>query len=67
MASYPDSQKKSLKSEELAWIKERERTMDRIRSESSDDCSANIEIENREIDTIKARAIELAEKYDRLN
>ena len=41
--------------------------MDRIRSESSDDCSANIEIENREIDTIKARAIELAEKYDRLN
>ena len=67
MSSYPDSQKKSLKSEELAWIKERERTMDRIRSESSDDCSANIEIENREIDTIKARAIELAEKYDRLN
>ena len=67
MASYPDSQKKSLKSEELAWIKERERTMDRIRSEASDDCSANIEIENREIDTIKARAIELAEKYDRLN
>ena len=67
MASYPDSQKKLLKSEELAWIKERERTMDRIRSESSDDCSANIEIENREIDTIKARAIELAEKYDRLN
>lgn len=67
MASYPDSQKKSLKSEELAWIKERERTMDRIRSESSDDCSANIEIENSEIDTIKSRAIELAEKYDRLN
>ena len=67
MASYPDSQKKSLKSEELAWIKERERTMDRIRSEASDDCSANIEIENSEIDTIKSRAIELAEKYDRLN
>ena len=67
MSSYPDSQKKSLKSEELAWIKERERTMDRIRSESSDDCSANIEIENSEIDTIKSRAIELAEKYDRLN
>ena len=67
MASYPDSQKKSLKSEELAWIKERERTMDRIRSESSDDCSANIEIENSEIDTIKSRAIELAERYDRLN
>ena len=67
MASYPDSQKKLLKSEELAWIKERERTMDRIRSESSDDCSANIEIENSEIDTIKSRAIELAEKYDRLN
>ena len=67
MASYPDSQKKSLKSEELAWIKERERTIDGIRSEASDDCSANIEIENREIDTIKARAIELAEKYDRLN
>ena len=64
MASYPDSQKKSLKNEEIAWIKERERT---IRSEASDDCSANIEIENREIDTIKARAIELAEKYDRLN
>lgn len=67
MASYPDSQKKSLKSEELAWIKERERTTDRIRSEASDDCSANIEIENSEIDTIKSRAIELAEKYDRLN
>ena len=67
MSSYPDSQKKSLKSEELAWIKERERTIDGIRSEASDDCSANIEIENREIDTIKARAIELAEKYDRLN
>lgn len=67
MASYPDSQKKSLKNEEIAWIKERERTIDEIRSEASDDCSANIEIENREIDTIKARAIELAEKYDRLN
>ena len=67
MASYPDSQKKSLKNEEIAWIKERERTRDEIRSEASDDCSANIEIENREIDTIKARAIELAEKYDRLN
>ena len=67
MASYPDSQKKSLKSEELAWIKERERTTDRIRSEASDDCSANIEIENSEIDTIKSRAIELAERYDRLN
>lgn len=67
MASYPDSQKKSLKNEEIAWIKERERTIDGIRSEASDDCSANIEIENREIDTIKARAIELAEKYDRLN
>ena len=67
MASYPDSQKKSLKNEEIAWIKERERTMDRIRSEASDDCSANIEIENGEIDTIKARAIELAEKYDKLN
>ena len=67
MASYPDSQKKSLKNEEIAWMKERERTIDGIRSEASDDCSANIEIENREIDTIKARAIELAEKYDRLN
>ena len=67
MASYPDSQKKSLKNEEIAWIKERERTIDGIRSEASDDCSANIEIENREIDTIKARAIELAERYDRLN
>ena len=67
MSSYPDSQKKSLKSEELAWIKERERTTDRIRSEASDDCSANIEIENSEIDTIKSRAIELAERYDRLN
>ena len=67
MESYPDSQKKSLKNEEIAWIKERERTIDGIRSEASDDCSANIEIENREIDTIKARAIELAEKYDRLN
>ena len=67
MASYPDSQKKSLKNGEIAWIKERERTIDGIRSEASDDCSANIEIENREIDTIKARAIELAEKYDRLN
>ena len=67
MASYPDSQKKSLKNEEIAWIKERERTIDEIRSEASDDCSANIEIENREIDAIKARAIELAEKYDRLN
>ena len=67
MASYPDSQKKSLKNEEIAWIKERERTIDGIRSEASDDCSANIEIENREIDTIKARAIELAEKYDRKN
>lgn len=67
MASYPDSQKKSLKNEEIAWIKERERTIDGIRSEASDDCSVNIEIENREIDTIKARAIELAEKYDRLN
>lgn len=67
MASYPDSQKKSLKNEKIAWIKERERTIDGIRSEASDDCSANIEIENREIDTIKARAIELAEKYDRLN
>ena len=67
MASYPDSQKKSLKNEEIAWIKERERTIDGIRSEASDDCSANIEIENREIDTIKARAIEVAEKYDRLN
>ena len=67
MASYPDSQKKSLKNEEIAWIKERERTIDEIRSEASDDCAANIEIENREIDTIKARAIELAEKYDRLN
>lgn len=67
MASYPDSQKKSLKNEEIAWIKERERTMDRIRSEASDDCSANIEIENSEIDTIKSRAIELAERYDRLN
>lgn len=67
MASYPDSQKKSLKNEEIAWIKERERTIDGIRSEASDDCSANIEIENREIDAIKARAIELAEKYDRLN
>ena len=67
MASYPDSQKKSLKNEEIAWIKERERTIDGIRSEASDDCSANIEIENREIDTIKARAIELAEKYDILN
>ena len=67
MASYPDSQKKSLKNEEIAWIKERERIIDGIRSEASDDCSANIEIENREIDTIKARAIELAEKYDRLN
>ena len=67
MASYPDSQKKSLKNEEIAWIKERERTIDGIRSEASDDCSANIEIENREIDKIKARAIELAEKYDRLN
>ena len=67
MSSYPDSQKKSLKNEEIAWIKERERTMDRIRSEASDDCSANIEIENGEIDTIKARAIELAEKYDKLN
>ena len=67
MSSYPDSQKKSLKNEEIAWIKERERTIDGIRSEASDDCSANIEIENREIDTIKARAIELAEKYDRLN
>lgn len=67
MASYPDSQKKSLKNEEIAWIKERERTIDGIRSEASDDCSANIEVENREIDTIKARAIELAEKYDRLN
>ena len=67
MASYPDSQKKSLKNEEIAWIKERERTIDGIRSEASDDCSANIEIENREIDTIKARAIELEEKYDRLN
>lgn len=67
MASYPDSQKKSLKNEEISWIKERERTIDGIRSEASDDCSANIEIENREIDTIKARAIELAEKYDRLN
>ena len=48
MASYPDSQKKSLKNEEIAWIKERERTIDGIRSEASDDCSANIEIENRE-------------------
>ena len=67
MASYPDSQKKSLKNEEIAWIKERERTIDGIRSEASDDCSANIEMQNREIDTIKARAIELAEKYDRLN
>ena len=67
MSSYPDSQKKSLKSEELAWIKERERTTDRIRSEASDDCSVNIEIENSEIDTIKSRAIELAERYDRLN
>ena len=67
MASYPDSQKKSLKNEEIAWIKERERTIDGIRSEATDNCWANIEIENREIDTIKARAIELAEKYDRLN
>ena len=67
MSSYPDSQKKSLKDEEIAWIKDRQRTMDRIRSEASDDCSANIEIENGEIDTIKARAIELAEKYDKLN
>lgn len=67
MSSYPDSQKKSLKDEEIAWIKDRQRTMDRIRSEASDDCSANIEIENGEIDAIKARAIELAEKYDKLN
>lgn len=66
MSKYPDSQKKTLKSEEIEWIKGRQRTMDRIRNEMAG-CEAESMVENGEIETIKARAIELAERYDKLN
>ncbi|WP_374123251.1 lysozyme inhibitor LprI family protein [Leptotrichia hongkongensis] len=66
MSKYPDSQKRVLKNEEIEWIKGRQRTMDSIRSEMAG-CESESTVENGEIETIKARAIELAARYDKLN
>jgi hypothetical protein len=66
MSKYPDSQKQVLKNEEIEWIKERQKAMDKIRKEIAG-CEAEKEVENGEIETIKARAIELAVRYDKLN
>ena len=65
MSKYSDSQKKSLKSEEIAWIKKRQKAIDKISSEMNG-CMGGVVIENTEIDTIKSRAIELARRYDGL-
>ena len=65
MSKYSDSQKKSLKSEEIAWIKKRQKAIDKISSEMNG-CLGGVVIENTEIDTIKSRAIELARRYDGL-
>ena len=65
MSKYSDSQKKSLKSEEIAWIKKRQKAIDIISSEMNG-CMGGVVIENTEIDTIKSRAIELARRYDGL-
>ena len=65
MSKYSDSQKKSLKSEEIAWIKKRQKAIDKISSEMNG-CLGGVVIENTEIDTIKSRAIELARRYDEL-
>ena len=65
MSKYSDSQKKSLKSEEIAWIKKRQKAIDKISSEMNG-YLGGVVIENTEIDTIKSRAIELARRYDGL-
>ena len=65
MSKYSDSQKKSRKSEEIAWIKKRQKAIDKISSEMNG-CLGGVVIENTEIDTIKSRAIELARRYDGL-
>ena len=65
MSKYSDSQKKSLKIEEIAWIKKRQKAIDKISSEMNG-CLGGVVIENTEIDTIKSRAIELARRYDEL-
>ena len=65
MSKYSDSQKKSLKIEEIAWIKKRQKAIDKISSEMNG-CLGGVVIENTEIDTIKSRAIELARRYDGL-
>ena len=65
MSKYSDSQKKSLKSEEIAWIKKRQKAIDKISSEMNG-CLGGVVIENTEIDTINSRAIELARRYDGL-
>ena len=65
MSKYSDSQKKILKSEEIAWIKKRQKAIDKIASEMNG-CLSGAVIENTEIDTIKSRAIELARRYDGL-
>lgn len=65
ISKYSDSQKKSLKSEEIAWIKKRQKAIDKISSEMNG-CLGGVVIENTEIDTIKSRAIELARRYDGL-
>ena len=65
MSKYSDSQKKNLKGEEIAWIKKRQKAIDKISSEMNG-CLGGVVIENTEIDTIKSRAIELARRYDGL-
>ncbi|WP_304180904.1 lysozyme inhibitor LprI family protein [Leptotrichia trevisanii] len=65
MSKYSDSQKKNLKGEEIAWIKKRQKAIDKIASEMNG-CLGGVVIENTEIDTIKKRAIELARRYDGL-
>ena len=67
MSRYSESQKKALKREEIAWIKERQKVNDQIASEMGGCMGAAVTIENTEIETIKARAIELAKRYDKLN
>ena len=66
MSKYPESQKITLRNEDRAWIKKREKSMDSIASEMNGCMGAAVTIVNSEIDTIKSRAIELARRYDGL-
>jgi hypothetical protein cdivTM_04870 len=66
ISKYPESQKTTLRNEERAWIKKREKSIDMIASEMNGCMGAAVTIVNSEIDTIKSRAIELSRRYDGL-